>query len=127
MTNPVERRLSPRFRAAQLPGVVAVRVKPGIKVTVVDVSAAGLRIETPTRLLPGSYVHVVLVASAGQIIRTRGHVIRCHVSALWAGEIRYHGAVRFEHEQAWVIPEDSIGPAREVYSHIATPPSGYSA
>jgi hypothetical protein len=72
-------------------------------------------------------VHVALVASVGDVIRTRGHVIRCHVSAVWAAEIRYHGAVRFESEQAWVMPEDPVRPAREVCSPVAKPLPGGSA
>jgi len=94
-----ERRASPRMPGEDAHRVVHVRVKPGIDVVVVDVSARGLLIETTRRLLPGSPLDLHFAERGGRTAALRGRVVRCSVSALLPGEVRYRGAVQFDRDQ----------------------------
>jgi hypothetical protein len=97
-----ERRASPRVPQANAGHVVHVRVKPGIDVVLVDSSAGGLLIETTRRLLPGAPLDLHIVEPGGRTIALRGRVVRCAVSALFPGEVRYRGAVRLDCDQLWL-------------------------
>lgn len=96
VTLAAERRSAPRFERGDLGHLVHVRVKPGIDVRLLNLSARGLLIETTARLLPGTVVDLQIVNHGGVTTALRGRLVRCGVSALLPGEVRYHGAVELE-------------------------------
>ncbi len=100
----VERRASRRRPKGECGWVSRARVRPGLDVTLLDVSSGGALVEGSVRLLPGSRVELQLSsADAARVVA--GRVLRCSVSAL-CGEnvIRYTAAVGFDTRLA--IPGD---------------------
>lgn len=91
-----ERRMLPRLRTAQEHAITAVRVRPGIEATLIDISSGGVAIDTSRRLIPGRFVHLQLVRPDA-IVTVRGRVARTDVQWLTAGLIVYRCAVQFDH------------------------------
>ena len=99
--------------------LVAVRVRGGRELAVIDVSDSGVLVEGQARLLPGTHVEVHVVTAAGRVlvegqarllpgthvevhvvttagrVLVRTRVVRAFVSALKGG-IRYRTALAFE-------------------------------
>lgn len=90
----------PRLRSVAEHGVFAARIKPGRHAVVVNISGAGVLVETTFRLLPGSAVEVHLTAAAAHSTM-RGRVVRCVVARLCASAVWYQGAIAFDHRLAW--------------------------
>ncbi|MBM3770615.1 MAG: PilZ domain-containing protein [Acidimicrobiia bacterium] len=90
-----ERRQHPRDPSAGARGVVAIRVRPGIQATLIDLSRSGAALETERRLVPGRFVHVQL-AGPTSVVTVRAKVLRNAVSRLSAGLIVYRCAVQFD-------------------------------
>ena len=89
-----ERRHAPRRVPDSGEPLVAVRVRGGRELAVIDVSDEGVLVEGQARLLPGTHVEVHVVTSTGRVlVRTR--VVRAFVSALQGG-IRYRSALAFD-------------------------------
>jgi len=89
-----ERRHAPRRVPEAGDPLSAVRVRGGRELAVVDVSEAGVLVDGPARLLPGTHVEVHVVTVDGRVlVRTR--VVRAFVSALREG-VRYRSALAFE-------------------------------
>ena len=75
--------------------LMAVRVRGGRELAVIDVSDAGVLVEGHARLLPGTHVEVHVITADGRVlIRTR--VVRALVSALREDGVRYRSALAFE-------------------------------
>ena len=90
-----ERRHAPRRAPEVGEPLSLVRVRGGRELAVIDVSDAGVLVEGPTRLLPGTHVEVHVVTLGGRVlIRTR--VVRALVSALREDGVRYRSALAFE-------------------------------
>jgi hypothetical protein len=99
-----ERRCAERRRDDH--GILGARVRPGHEVAVVDVSAAGILIETDRRLLPGASVEMQLETPA-RTVTIRGRVVRCAVARLRPALVCYRGAIAFERCLPWFIADRS--------------------
>ena len=99
-----ERRGSPRYVAADVAGVLAVRVRPGIEATLVDLGAGGAVLETERRLLPGRFVHVQMIERNG-ITTVRARVLRTDVTRLTAMAVVYRCAIAFDQPAAFAVIE----------------------
>ena len=91
----VERRAWPRISTAHSTHLACARVRPGRPAMVINVSQGGALIETDARLLPGTAVELQLLGESAPRCRATGRVLRCHVSMLTGGRIRYRGALMF--------------------------------
>ena len=89
-----------RRRLREEHNVVCARVRPGLDVALVDLSAGGALVETVHRLLPGSAVELQL-DSGGKRAAVRGRVLRCAVARLRAGAVWYRGAIGFDRHLPW--------------------------
>jgi hypothetical protein len=96
-----DRRAAARRGSLQEHGVTAVRVRPGIRAHLIDVSAEGAQLVTTERLPPGRVVHVQLTWRSGHLT-LRARVLRNDVLQLNADRIRYRCGVRFDRALRWV-------------------------
>ena len=91
-----DRRADVRFRPTQLTRPMLARLKAGPVLTLLDVSAGGALIQTPSRLIPGALVLLeFMVPGTRRIVLVRSRVTRSHVAALDEC-VRYRGACSFE-------------------------------
>jgi hypothetical protein len=91
-----DRRAHVRLRPIQLDRPMLARLKPGPLLTLIDVSAGGALIQTPTRLTPGAHVLIEFLAPGTRratVLRSR--IMRSQVAAL-EGCVRYRGACSFD-------------------------------
>lgn len=95
-----ERRVAHRHRDPSAHGVKAVRVRPGHRAELIDVSDGGALVETTHRLLPGTTVELHIATAEGST-RVRGRVVRCGVSKLFPAAVWYRGAVQFDRLPPW--------------------------
>ena len=101
----VDRRQS-RRRSLEEHSIVCARVRPGMDVALVDVSAGGALVETIHRLLPGSAIELQL-DSGERRAAVRGRVLRCAVAGLRSGAVWYRGAIGFDRHLPWFLERDS--------------------
>ena len=101
-----ERRAAPRLHGIEEHGIVAARVRPGYRVSVVDVSAGGALVEGTCRLLPGVTVELH-VETADRRAAIRGRVLRCVVARLRPSFVYYRGAICFEDDLPWFVVGES--------------------
>jgi hypothetical protein len=90
------RRVDPRYPAAAIPAIRAMRLSPGETVTLVNISASGVLVEGKTRFVPGTRVtvHFEGTIKPNQI---KARVVRCQVSAIGSGgSLQYQSAIAFE-------------------------------
>ena len=90
------RRVDPRYPAAAIPAITAMRLSPGEAVTLVNISASGVLVEGKTRFVPGTRVtvHFEGTIKPNQI---KARVVRCQVSAIGGGgSLQYQSAIAFE-------------------------------
>jgi len=93
---PSDRRRAPRRRASDVPWLCTVRV-PGVsRVSVVDISSAGVLLETTTRLVDGTVQLELLGQDSDVSVPAR--MVRMHVAAVDGMGVRYHAAVAFARE-----------------------------
>lgn len=90
-----ERRQHRRYRGEDR-GVRFARIRPGHDVSVIDVSASGMLVESTHRLLPGSAVDVRFSNDRHSAQMIRGRVVRCGVIHLQANAIGYRAAIAFD-------------------------------
>ena len=108
------RRVDPRYPAAAIPAITAMRLSPGEAVTLVNISASGVLVEGKTRFVPGTRVtvHFEGTIKPNQI---KARVVRCQVSAIGSGgSLQYQSAIAFEGRMD--LPVD------EAVAPIAAPP-----
>jgi hypothetical protein len=109
LTSPVvERRRARRRRTVREHGIDSVRVRRGVPVVVVDVSAGGVLVETSHRLPPGMPLEIHLERKTG-ISTVRGRVLRCGVVRLTASSVCYRGAIGFDQYLPWLIEDVVTG------------------
>lgn len=99
-----ERRATQRLEAFEEHRIVSVSVRPGHPARVIDVSAAGVLLETSHRLLPGTKVEVQ-VETGSERTSVRGHVLRCAVVRVRPTWVCYRGAIAFDRHLPWFIDE----------------------
>ena len=90
------KRVDPRYPAAAVPGITAMRLSPGEAVTLVNISASGVLVEGKTRFVPGTRVtvHFEGTIKPNQI---KARVVRCQVSAIGGGgSLQDQSAIAFE-------------------------------
>ncbi len=91
-----ERRRSRRRAPSDLPWLVEARLRPGRKVSVIDVSRDGMLVEAGCRLLPGTRVALHL-SGPGAGVHIHGRVLRCQVHALDPQHgVKYRAALTFD-------------------------------
>ena len=90
----VERRVDPRIGQPAIAEMRAM-LRPGVPVTLHNISAGGVLIEAARPLKPGSRVHVQLV-NGSRRFGLAARVVRCAVSSLDQG-VQYRGALKFDH------------------------------
>lgn len=103
-----ERRRDERLQTVAQHGIARARVRPGHDVTLVDVAAGGALIETGRRLLPGSFVELLL-SDGARSATVRGQVLRCAVARLCATAIAYRGAIGFDRDLSWFLAREGNG------------------
>jgi len=90
-----ERRRFRRYVPAPEQALSRVRLRTGQPLDVLNISAAGILVESATRLLPDAHVDVHVASVHGRVL-VRARVLRCAVSRLSAEEVHYRGAMAFE-------------------------------
>lgn len=104
----VERRLSQRRQSIEEHGIVSVRVRPGVEASIVDVSASGVLVETPRRLLPGTAIEIHFERDK-RLAAVRGRVLRCAIVRLGPSSVCYRGAVLFDRHLPWLVDDHARG------------------
>ena len=99
-----ERRATRRLEAFEEHRIVSVCVRPGHTARVIDVSAAGVLLETSHRLLPGTNVEVQ-VETGSERTSVRGRVLRCAVVRVRPTWVCYRGAIAFDRHLPWFVDE----------------------
>ena len=90
-----ESRIDPRFPASAVPTITSMRLSPGDTVELLDISRSGALVEGCTRFVPGTRI-TVLFEGGFSPARIKGKVIRCHVSSINNGTLRYQSGIQFE-------------------------------
>jgi hypothetical protein len=104
------KRVDPRYPAAAVPGITAMRLSPGEAVTLVNISASGVLVEGKTRFVPGTRVtvHFEGTIKPNQI---KARVVRCQVSAIGGGgSLQYQSAIAFEGRMELPVEESALPP-----------------
>jgi len=103
-----DRRCARRRVSVEEHGIVAARVRPGLAVSLIDVSAGGALVETTRRLLPGASVELQL--ETGQVcVTVRGRVVRCAVAHVRSTSMCYRGAISFDRCLPWFVDDRAGG------------------
>ncbi|HSC29024.1 MAG TPA: PilZ domain-containing protein, partial [Vicinamibacterales bacterium] len=90
-----ERRQAARFGQSVVSSIKAV-LRPGLIVSLVDLSTGGARVQGSRPLRPGSQVHLLLEVEA-RLFGIGARVLRCSVAALDSSSgVQYWGALQFE-------------------------------
>ena len=108
------RRVDPRYPAATMPAITAMRLSPGEAVTLVNISSSGVLVEGKTRFVPGTRVtvHFEGTIKPNQI---KARVIRCQVSAIGGGgSLQYQSAIAFEGRMELPVDDTLMTPAAVV-------------
>lgn len=109
MTSPnTDRRRTSRRHSIEEHGIASARIRPGKRVTVIDVSAGGALLETGHRLLPGASVELHL-QNDHRRATVRGRVLRCYVARIRSTSVCYRGAILFDRYLPWFAEDDSAG------------------
>jgi hypothetical protein len=90
-----ERRQVERLAPDQTQWSDAARLRPGVDVSVVDIGARGVLVETNVRLHVGQRMEMALQATdTGQRLELAATVRRCHIANL--NPLTYRGALEFD-------------------------------
>lgn len=98
-----ERRQASRRAPGRGEPLSRLRVRAGLELSVVDLSAAGALVESLARPLPGSYVDVRIDTGENHTV-VRSRVVRAHVCHLEAHLVRYRVAIAFDRMVESAIP-----------------------
>jgi hypothetical protein len=91
----IDRRSEPRLPATAV-AIARATLRPGCPVRVVDISAAGVRVESDRPLRPGSRVHVRLVCDHCSLVLF-AQIVRCEVAEIDPESgLKYRGALQFD-------------------------------
>jgi hypothetical protein len=103
----VERRRESRRTGVDEHGVQGARVRPGIDVRLLDVSAEGALIETAYQLFPGRRL-VLQLSFATCVVAIGSSVLRCVVSHASADRIAYRGGLVFDRRLRWIVDTTGV-------------------
>ena len=96
-TQAAERRASRRRAGGDCAWLTSARLRRGLVIDVLNLSAGGALVEAEARLLPGTDVDLQLTAPGWRWFAT-ARILRCHVSAVVIDHgVRYRAALRFQH------------------------------
>jgi hypothetical protein len=104
----VERRRARRQKSTREHGIESARIRRGVQVAIVDVSAGGVLIETSHRLLPGMPLDIHLERNK-RLSTIRGRVLRCAVVRLTPNIVCYRGAIGFDQHLPWLVEGNRPG------------------
>jgi len=96
MANPVSDRRTDTRITAPLVDSIAMTLRPGNDVALVDLCVHGARVHSTRPLRPGARVHVQLTTGLRRV-GLGAHVLRCTVASIDASGVLYSGALQFEH------------------------------
>jgi hypothetical protein len=88
-------RLDERVPASAVPAITGVKLSPGDVVDLINISRSGMLIEGKTRFVPGTRVTITLDGSFTPP-QVRAKIIRCQVSAIVGGALRYQCGLQFD-------------------------------
>jgi hypothetical protein len=88
-------RVDPRFPGTSVPGITAVRLSPGDAVDLLNMSKSGVLVEGKTRFVPGTRVTIIFEGGFTPA-QVKGKVVRCQVSSISGGALRYQSGIQFE-------------------------------
>jgi len=109
-----EARIDSRFPASAVPAITSVRLSPGDAVELVNISKSGVLVEGRTRFVPGTRVTVIFDGGFTPA-NIKGKVVRCQVSSISGGALRYQSGIQFEKRLDVLEPQ--------VPAHATAPPS----
>jgi hypothetical protein len=113
-TAPADAAIDPRYPATAFPSIASVRLSPGDGVDLVNISRSGVLVEGRTRFVPGTRVTVIFDGGF-QPANNKGKVIRCQVSSISAGALRYQSGIQFEKKLDALDPQvPAAAPVAEV-------------
>jgi hypothetical protein len=95
-------RADARYPSDAVPEITGLRVSPGDRATLVNISASGLLMESATRFAPGLTVTVFFEGTLATP-QIKARIVRCQVSAIDKGTLKYQTALAFEHRLALPI------------------------
>lgn len=110
-TEPVERapeacRVQPRYPAATIPAITAVRTFGGDPLTLINISVTGILIEGSNRIKPGE--RVTLVITGLDPATVAGHAVRSVVAAIGGnGTLRFQTGIAFDRRVELPLPTAS--------------------
>ena len=87
--------IDPRFPATAVPTIKAVKLSPGDTVELVNISRSGVLVEGRTRFVPGTRVTVHFDGGFSPA-QMKGKIVRCQVSSISGGALRYQSGIQFE-------------------------------
>jgi hypothetical protein len=105
-----EARIDSRFPASAVPGITSVRLSPGDAVELVNISKSGVLVEGRTRFVPGTRVTVIFDGGFTPA-SIKGKVVRCQVSSISGGALRYQSGIQFEKRLDVLEPHSASAPA----------------
>ena len=109
MTSLLVDRRRHRRHGGEAHGLQSARIRPGHDVSIVDVSAAGMLVESAHRLLPGAPVVVRVTSDRHPVTVIKGRIVRCVVSRLEGNAIWYRGGIAFDGHLACAGTLDTCG------------------
>lgn len=108
----------PRYPASGVPSITGVRLSPGDAVELVNISKSGVLVEGRTRFVPGTRVTVIFEGGFTPA-SIKAKVVRCQVSSIISGALRYHSGIQFEKHLDVLDPHVAAPPAPEHAPHAA--------
>lgn len=101
---PADQTIDPRYPASAFPAIASVRLSPGDTVELVNISKSGVLVEGRTRFVPGTRVTVVFDGGFTPA-NHKGKVVRCQVSSISGGTLRYQSGIQFEKKLESLDPQ----------------------
>jgi hypothetical protein len=90
-----DKRTDPRFPASAVPSITGVSLSNGDVVNLVNISRTGVLIEGCTRFIPGMRA-TIMFQGTFRPPKVKGTIVRCQVSSIDGGSLRYQSAIEFE-------------------------------
>jgi hypothetical protein len=125
---PADTPIDPRFPASAVPSIKSVRLSPGDVVELVNLSRSGVLVEGKTRFVPGTRVTVHFDGGFTPA-QMKGKIVRCQVSSINGGALRYQSGIQFEKrldtnpgESAVALPIHPTAPSATTAVHPAAVP-----
>jgi hypothetical protein len=108
-----DRRTAVRHADLDEHGIVSIRVRPGYRAMLNNISSSGALVETEHRLLPGTSVELFLERHRYRAT-VRGRVVRCSVARVHHGSICYRGAIAFDQHLPWFVNPERVDATAQV-------------